>query len=58
MVFPTQDDGRVDGHRAEELDGLVDEDGRHGKDDEKNEGDAQNLESISPIICKGRPFYN
>ena len=50
MVFPTQDDGRVDGHRAEELDGLVDEDGRHGKDDEKNEGDAQNLESISPII--------
>lgn len=51
-VFATQDDGRVDGHGAEEFDGLVDEDGRHGDDDEEDEGDAQNLGSISPNICE------
>jgi hypothetical protein len=40
---PSDDDGRVDGGRAEELERLVDEYGRHREDDEEDEGDAQSL---------------
>ena len=43
-VFPSQFNGCVDGRRAEELEGFVDEDCRHGKDDEEDERDAQDLE--------------
>jgi hypothetical protein len=30
--------------RTEEFDGLIDEDGGHGEDDEEDEGDAQDLQ--------------